>query len=130
MKKMKNVQMDSKVSFYATIYQSFWIGILKLTSGCPAYCRYVIFLPCMNKSSKGKRLASICNSFVEDAPNSIPGIILIHLPHFMNEMVWFKKNKTEHLVNGLDKFVQKIDVVIFLLIDFKGELERNQEQTW
>ena len=37
--KMKKVQRDSKVSFYAPIYQHFWIGILKLTSGCPAYHR-------------------------------------------------------------------------------------------
>ena len=38
----------------------------------------------------------------------------------------FKKAETEDLVKGLDKFVQKLDVVaavIFTLIDVKGELE-------
>ena len=42
----------------------------------------------------------------------------------MKEMVCFKKVDTEDLVEGLDEFIQKLDVVaavIFAFIDVKGK---------
>ena len=57
----------------------------------------VIFVPCMYKSPILKRLARICSVSVEDVPNCISVIFLAHLLHFMKEMVWFKKAKTENL---------------------------------
>ena len=91
----------------------------------------VIFVPCMNESPIGKRLASICSVSAEDVPDGVSGTFLAHLPDFMKEMVWFKKAETEDVVKGLDGFVHKLDVVaaaIFTLIDVKGELESKQQQ--
>ena len=59
-------------------------------------------------------------------------IFVVHIPDFIKEIVWFKKAETEDLVKGLDKFIQKFDVVaavIFTLIDVNGELDSNQQQT-
>ena len=89
----------------------------------------VIFVPCMNKSPTGKRLANVCSVSAQDVPNGFSGIFLAHLPDFMKEMVWFEKTETKDLVKGLDEFVQKLDVVaavIFTLIDVKGESESKQ----
>ena len=90
----------------------------------------VIFVPCMNKSCIGKRLASICSVSVEDGPSGISGIFLAHLPDFTKVMIWFKKGKTENLVEGIEKFIKELDVVaavIFSLIDVKGESETKQQ---
>ena len=49
----------------------------------------------------------------------------------MKKMVWFKKDKTEDPVKGLDEFIQKLDViatVIFTLIDVQDESESKQQQ--
>ena len=62
----------------------------------------VIFVPYMEKSPIGKRQASVCSVSVEDVSNGDSGIFLAHLPDFMKELVWFKKTKTEDLVNGLN----------------------------
>ena len=90
----------------------------------------VTFVPCMNKSPIRKRLTGICIVSVEDVSNDVSGIFLVHLPDFMKEMVWFKKAKTEDIVKGLDKSVQKIDVitaVIFTVIEIKGESKMKQQ---
>ena len=42
----KNLQRDSKISFYAPIYQDFWIEIWTLMQ----MSMVVIFVPCINKS--------------------------------------------------------------------------------
>ena len=91
----------------------------------------VIFVPCMNKSLIGKRLASLCSVSVDDVPNGVSGIFLAHLPDFLKEMVWFKRAETEDLVKGLGEFIQKLDVVsavIFTLVDVKGESKSKQQQ--
>ena len=86
----------------------------------PEMSMFVIFVPCMNKSPIGRRLASIYSVSAEDVPNGASGIFLANLSDFMKEMVWFKKTETKDLVKGLDELVQKLDVVasvIFPLID-------------
>ena len=47
----------------------------------------VMFVPCMNKSPTGKRLASICSVSVEDVSYGVSEIFLVHLPDFMKKMV-------------------------------------------
>ena len=61
----------------------------------------VMFVPCMNKSPKGKRLASMCSVSAEDVLNGVSGIFLAHLPYFMKEMVWFKKSQKRRTSEGL-----------------------------
>ena len=49
----------------------------------------------------------------------------------MKEMVWFNKVEIEDLVNSLDQFTHKFDVVdvnIFTLINVKDESESKQQQ--
>ena len=69
----------------------------------------VIFMPCINKSLLGKRLASICLMVF------FFGIFLAHFQDFMNKMEWFKKAETEDLVKGLDEFAHKLDVVVAVI---------------
>ena len=60
----------------------------------------VIFVPCMNKSPIGKRLASVCSVSIDDVPSGISGILLAHLPDFLKEVVCFQKAETEDVVKG------------------------------
>ena len=39
----------------------------------------VMYVPCINKSPIGKRLASICSVSAEDVPSGVSGIFLAHL---------------------------------------------------
>ena len=92
----------------------------------------VIFVPCINESLLGKRLASTYSVLVDDVPNGGSGIFLAHFPDFMKEMVWLKKAEIENLLQGLDEFAQELDMVaavIFTLIDVQGETESKQQQS-
>ena len=60
----------------------------------------VIFVPCMNESLLGQRLASVCSVSVDVVPNGVSGIFLAHFPDFMEEIEGFKKAQTEDLVKG------------------------------
>ena len=91
----------------------------------------VIFVPCINKSLVGKRLASICSVLVDDAPNGVSGNFYSPFSRFHegDGIVW--KTETEDLLKGLDGFAQKLDVVaavIFTFIYVKGESESKQQQ--
>ena len=71
----------------------------------------VMFMPCINKSLLGKRLANVCSISIDDIHNGVSGIFLALLADFMKKMKWFKKAETKDLVKGLDEFAQKLDVV-------------------
>ena len=49
-----------------------------------------IFVPTMNKSLFGKRLANASCVPVDKVPNGVSGNFLTHFPDFMKEMVWLK----------------------------------------
>ena len=85
-----------------------------------------MFVPSMNISLFGKRLANAFSVSVDDVPMGFSGIFLTHFSDFMKDMDWLKKAETEGLVKGLNELAQKLDViasVIFTLMDVKGESE-------
>ena len=41
--------------------------------------------------SSRERLPSVCNDLVDNAPNGVSGIVVVHFPDFMKKMVWLKK---------------------------------------
>ena len=59
----------------------------------PQMSTIVIFVPSMKSSLFVKTLASVSSVSVDDVPNGVSGIFLAHLPDFMKEMKWFKKQK-------------------------------------
>ena len=59
----------------------------------------------MNKNLFGKRLPNSCSVPVDDVPDGISGIFLIHFPYFVKEMEWLKKPEAEDVIKGLDMLV-------------------------
>ena len=119
-KDLKILQMDSNIFYYDPIYQWFWTVTLMLTSGYPVYhkCQWLQYL-CQDESSLfGKILASVCSVPADDFLNGVFGTVLAYFRNFMKEMEWLKKTETEDLVEGIDEYSQKLDVVVVVIFTF------------